>query len=52
MGLSDAAVDINDAKVAHAKVMGADLTFNAKTSDPVAELKFRLTELLQPQAAL
>jgi propanol-preferring alcohol dehydrogenase len=39
MGLLVAAVDIDDSKLAHAKILGADLTFNAKTSDPVAELK-------------
>ena len=39
MGLLIAAVDVDDAKLAHAKVLGADLTFNAKTCDPVIELK-------------
>jgi propanol-preferring alcohol dehydrogenase len=41
MGLLVAAVDIDDVKLKHAEAMGADLTFNAKTSDPVAELKKR-----------
>jgi alcohol dehydrogenase, propanol-preferring len=39
MGLLVAAVDIDDGKLAHAKAMGADLVFNAKTSDPIAQLK-------------
>ena len=39
MGLLVAAVDIDDGKLAHAKALGADLTFNAKMSDPAAELK-------------
>jgi propanol-preferring alcohol dehydrogenase len=39
MGLLVAAVDIDDGKLAHAKQLGADLVFNAKTSDPVAQLK-------------
>jgi propanol-preferring alcohol dehydrogenase len=39
MGLLVAAVDIEDGKLAHAKQVGADLVFNAKTSDPVAQVK-------------
>ena len=39
MGLNVAAVDVDDTKLAHAKTVGADLTFNAKTGDPVAQLK-------------
>jgi alcohol dehydrogenase, propanol-preferring len=39
MALLVAAVDIDDGKLAHAKQVGADLVFNAKTSDPVAQLK-------------
>jgi propanol-preferring alcohol dehydrogenase len=39
MGLLVCAVDIDDAKLALAKKLGADLTFNAKTSDPAADLK-------------
>ena len=33
------AVDIDDGKLALAKRLGADLVFNAKTSDPAAALK-------------
>lgn len=39
MGLLVAAVDIDDGELAPAKQVGADLVFNAKTSDPVAQLK-------------
>jgi propanol-preferring alcohol dehydrogenase len=39
MGLLVAAIDIDDGKLAHAKALGADVVFNAKTSDPTAELK-------------
>lgn len=39
MGLLVAAVDIDDGKLTHAKKLGADLVFNAKTSDPAAQLK-------------
>jgi propanol-preferring alcohol dehydrogenase len=39
MGLLVCAVDIDDRKLELAKALGADLTFNAKTSDPAAELK-------------
>jgi alcohol dehydrogenase, propanol-preferring len=39
MGLLVAAIDIDDAKLEHAKQLGADLAFNAKTSDPAAALK-------------
>jgi propanol-preferring alcohol dehydrogenase len=39
MGLLVCAVDIDDAKLAHAKSLGADLVFNARNGDAVAELK-------------
>jgi propanol-preferring alcohol dehydrogenase len=39
MGLLVCAVDIDDEKLAQAKKLGADLIFNAKTSDPATELK-------------
>jgi propanol-preferring alcohol dehydrogenase len=39
MGLQVCAVDIDDGKLAHAKKLGADLVFNAKTGDPAAALK-------------
>jgi propanol-preferring alcohol dehydrogenase len=39
MGLLVCAVDIDDAKLALAKSLGADLTFNAKTPDFAASLK-------------
>ncbi len=39
MGLRVAAIDIDDRKLAHAKRLGADLVFNAKTSDPAAALR-------------
>lgn len=39
MGLHVCAVDIDDGKLAHAKLMGADATVNAKTGDAVAEVK-------------
>jgi len=39
MGLLVAAVDIEDQKLELAKTLGADLTFNAKTSDPAVALK-------------
>jgi propanol-preferring alcohol dehydrogenase len=39
MGLLVCAVDIDDAKLEHAKTLGADLTFNARTCDPATELK-------------
>ena len=39
MGLLVCAVDIDDGKLAHAKHLGADLTINAKTDDPVSILK-------------
>ncbi len=39
MGLLVCAVDIDDAKLALASKLGADLTFNAKTADPATELK-------------
>jgi propanol-preferring alcohol dehydrogenase len=38
MGLLVCAIDIDDGKLAHAKKVGADLAFNAKTSDAAAEL--------------
>jgi propanol-preferring alcohol dehydrogenase len=39
MGLLVCAVDIDDRKLELAKKLGADLVFNAKTSDPALELK-------------
>ena len=39
MGLHVAAIDIDDAKLEHAKELGADLVFNAKAGDPAAALK-------------
>jgi propanol-preferring alcohol dehydrogenase len=39
MGLLVCAVDIDDAKLALARSLGADLTFNARNSDPAAALK-------------
>ncbi len=39
MGLLVCAVDIDDAKLALARTLGADLAFNAKTCDPALELK-------------
>jgi len=39
MGLFVCAVDIDDAKLAHAKRLGADATVNAKQGDPVAAVK-------------
>jgi propanol-preferring alcohol dehydrogenase len=39
MGLLVCAVDIDDQKLELAKKLGADLVFNAKTSDPAVELK-------------
>lgn len=39
MGLLVAAIDIDDGKLAHAKALGADLTFNAKAGDPATALK-------------
>ena len=39
MGLKVCAIDIDDGKLAHAKKLGADLTFNAKSGDPAAALK-------------
>lgn len=39
MGLLVCAIDIDDRKLDHAKKVGADLVFNAKTSDPAAALK-------------
>jgi propanol-preferring alcohol dehydrogenase len=39
MGLLVCAVDIDDQKLSLAKKLGADLVFNAKTSDPAVELK-------------
>src|SRR5450432_2923456 len=39
MGLTVCAVDIDDRKLAHAKALGADLVFNAKTADPATALK-------------
>ena len=39
MGLHVCAVDIDDAKLAHAKLMGADAVVNAKTDDAVDAVK-------------
>ncbi|WP_176223445.1 alcohol dehydrogenase AdhP [Lonsdalea britannica] len=39
MGLNVAAVDIDDSKLAFAKRLGATVTVNAKSTDPVAYLK-------------
>ena len=39
MGLKVIAVDISDEKLALAREMGADAAINAKTTDPVAEVK-------------
>jgi propanol-preferring alcohol dehydrogenase len=39
MGLHVCAIDIDDAKLAHAKHLGADLVFNAKAGDPAAAVK-------------
>ena len=39
MGLKVCAVDIDDSKLEHAKRLGADLVFNAKSGDPAAALK-------------
>jgi propanol-preferring alcohol dehydrogenase len=39
MGLHVAAVDIDDGKLAHAKRLGADLTFNARSGDVATQLK-------------
>ncbi len=39
MGLKVCAVDIDDGKLAHAKTLGADVTVNAKTVDPIAAVK-------------
>ena len=39
MGLLVCAIDIDDGKLAHAKRVGADLIFNAKSGNPSADLK-------------
>lgn len=39
MGFHVAAVDVDDAKLALARSLGAELTVNARTTDPVAELQ-------------
>jgi propanol-preferring alcohol dehydrogenase len=39
MGLKVCAIDVDDKKLEHAKKLGAELVFNAKTQDPVAALK-------------
>jgi alcohol dehydrogenase, propanol-preferring len=39
MGLFVCAIDIDDAKLAHAKRLGADLVINAKAGDPAAAVK-------------
>lgn len=39
MGLKVCAVDVDDSKLDHAKRLGAERAFNAKTGDPAAKLK-------------
>ena len=39
MGLKVCAVDVDDAKLAHAKALGADLVFNARRGDAVGDLR-------------
>jgi len=39
MGLLVCAIDIDDGKLAHAKRVGADLVFNAKTGDSGSQLE-------------
>jgi propanol-preferring alcohol dehydrogenase len=39
MGLHVCAIDVDDGKLAHAKLVGADFVVNAKASDPVAAVK-------------
>ena len=39
MGLLVCGIDIDDGKLAHAKLLGADLVINAKAGDPAAVLK-------------
>lgn len=39
MGLHVCAVDIDDGKLAHAKLLGADIIINAKIGDPIGELR-------------
>jgi propanol-preferring alcohol dehydrogenase len=39
MGLHICAIDIDDAKLAHAKRVGADFVVNAKVGDPIAAVK-------------
>jgi propanol-preferring alcohol dehydrogenase len=39
MGLQVCAIDVEDTKLAQAKTLGADLTFNATHGDPAAALK-------------
>jgi propanol-preferring alcohol dehydrogenase len=39
MGLKVCAIDVDDKKLDHAKRLGADLVFNAKTEDPAVRLK-------------
>jgi propanol-preferring alcohol dehydrogenase len=39
MGLLVCAIDIDDGKLEHAKRLGADLTINARSDDPVAALR-------------
>jgi propanol-preferring alcohol dehydrogenase len=39
MGLHVCAIDIDEGKLAHAKRLGADLVFNAKSGDPAAAVK-------------
>ena len=39
MGLHVCAIDVDDGKLAHAKLLGADLAINAKAGDPVAAVR-------------
>ena len=39
MGMLVCAVDVDEGKLAHAKRLGADVTFNAKAGDPAAAVK-------------
>jgi propanol-preferring alcohol dehydrogenase len=39
MGLHVCAVDVDDSKLVHAKLLGADATVNARTHDAIAEVK-------------
>jgi len=39
MGLQVCVIDVDDGKLAHATLLGADLVFNAKSSDPATAVK-------------